>query len=209
MPLHPTDKPVGYLELSTGRYPVSQSQIRAEYPNTSFPTPFIAPDEYAVVFPAPQPEHDPIIQMVRELPPVLTAKGHYEQQWEVVPRFVEYTDEEGVTHTVAEQDAASIATDNATKLAALTAAVIEAVQARLDTFAKTRNYDNILSACTYATDIDATFSAEGQYCVAARGETWRKLYEILDEVNAGIRPEPTCYADIEPELPALNWPDWI
>ena len=87
--------------------------------------------------------------------------------------------------------------------------ILEAVQARLDAFAKTRNYDNILSACTYATDIDATFSAEGQYCVAARGATWRKLYEILDEVNTGIRPEPTCYADIEPELPALNWPDWI
>ena len=89
------------------------------------------------------------------------------------------------------------------------AGILEAVQARLDTFARTRNYDNIMSACTYATDIDATFSAEGQYCVAARGATWRKLYEILDEVNTGIRPEPTCYADIEPELPALNWPDWI
>lgn len=89
------------------------------------------------------------------------------------------------------------------------AGILEAVQARLDTFARTRNYDNILSACTYATDIDTTFSAEGQYCVASRGTTWRKLYEILDEVNAGIRPEPTCYADIEPELPALNWPDWI
>lgn len=87
--------------------------------------------------------------------------------------------------------------------------ILDAVQNRLDTFAKTRNYDNILSACTYATDIDATFSAEGQYCVAGRGATWRKLYEILDEVNTGIRPEPTCYADIEPELPALNWPDWI
>lgn len=89
------------------------------------------------------------------------------------------------------------------------AGILEAVQARLDTFARTRNYDNILSACTYATDIDATFSAEGQYCVASRGATWRKLYEILGEVTAGIRPEPTCYADIEPELPALNWPDWI
>lgn len=87
--------------------------------------------------------------------------------------------------------------------------IVEAVQNSLDTFAKTRGYDNILSACTYATDIDATFSAEGQYCVGSRGATWRKLYEILDEVNAGIRPEPTCYADIEPELPALNWPDWV
>ena len=87
--------------------------------------------------------------------------------------------------------------------------ILEAVQVRLDDFARTRNYDNIMSAGTYATDTDATFSADGQYCVASRGATWRKLSEILGEVTAGIRPEPTCYADIEPELPALNWPDWI
>lgn len=37
-----------------------------------------------VVFPAPQPAHDPITQYVRELAPVLTVLGHYEQAYEVV-----------------------------------------------------------------------------------------------------------------------------
>lgn len=107
---------MSYINTQTHQYPVSEQDIRNFNPNTSFPTPFVAPDEYAVVFPAPQPTHDPIIQAVREIAPVLTDKGHYEQQWEVVPRFVEYTDEEGVTHTVAEQEAAAIEADRKSKV---------------------------------------------------------------------------------------------
>ena len=62
----------------------SESEIRSAFPNTSFPTPFSPPEGYAVLFAAPQPTHDPITQMVREATPVLTDKGHWEQQWEVV-----------------------------------------------------------------------------------------------------------------------------
>lgn len=105
-----------YINTQTNQYPVTERDIRNAYPNTSFSTPFVAPDEYAVVFPAPQPTHDPIIQVAREITPALTVKGHYEQQWEVVPRFVEYTDEEGIVHTVAEQEAAAIEADRKSKV---------------------------------------------------------------------------------------------
>lgn len=81
-----------------------------------------------------------------------------------------------------------------------------AVQWRLDDFAGTRNYDGILSACTYATSGVAKFAAEGQYCVDARDATWSKCYEILGEVIAGERSLPSGFSDIEPELPALVWP---
>jgi len=84
--------------------------------------------------------------------------------------------------------------------------IVQATQARLDDFAATKNYDGILSACTYATSPTATFAAEGQYCVAQRDAIWAKLYEILGEVQAGTRPMPTGYADIEAELPVLEWP---
>ena len=90
--------------------------------------------------------------------------------------------------------------------AALIAAVTEATQKRLDDFAKTRNYDGILSACTYAASSVPKFAAEGAYCVQARDQTWAALYAILDEVQAGGRPMPTGYSDVEPELPALAWP---
>lgn len=80
------------------------------------------------------------------------------------------------------------------------------IQKRLDDFAKTRNYDGILSACTYATSTVPKFAAEGQYCVQVRDATWAAGYALMDEVLAGSRPVPASIADIESELPALAWP---
>lgn len=83
--------------------------------------------------------------------------------------------------------------------------ITDATSQRLNTFAQTRNYDSILSACTYATSQILQFAKEGQYCVNMRDATWAKLYQIMQEVEAGIRPMPTGYADIEAELPILDW----
>ena len=88
----------------------------------------------------------------------------------------------------------------------LQAEIVAATQARLDTFARTRSYDGILSACTYATSTVPRFQAEGQYCVEARDATWARLYEMLAEVQAGTRPVPNGFSDVEPGLPALTWP---
>lgn len=84
--------------------------------------------------------------------------------------------------------------------------IIDATQKRLDTFARTKGYDGILSACTYATSAVPQFQTEGQYCVSARDATWASLYQILAEVQTGTRPVPTGYADIEADLPVLEWP---
>lgn len=81
-----------------------------------------------------------------------------------------------------------------------------AIQLRLDTFARTRNYDGILSACTYATSTVPKFQGEGQYCVNARDATWAAAYDILAEVQGGTRPMPNSITDIETELPVLVWP---
>lgn len=81
-----------------------------------------------------------------------------------------------------------------------------AVQEHLDTFARTRNYDNILSACTYATSTVPKFAAEGQYAVSARDATWAKCYEIMAQVEAGERPMPTL-DELVAELPVLQWPN--
>lgn len=89
------------------------------------------------------------------------------------------------------------------------AAIVASVQNRLDAFARTRNYDGILSACTYATSAVPKFQSEGQYCVNARDATWARLYELLAEVQEGTRPMPSGYSDIEPELPTLAWPGAI
>lgn len=79
------------------------------------------------------------------------------------------------------------------------------VQLHLDTFARTRSYDGILSAATYATSQVPKFKAEGQYAVEARDATWAKCYEILAAVESGSRPMPTL-EELIAELPALVWP---
>lgn len=87
----------------------------------------------------------------------------------------------------------------------LLAHVTTETQRRLDDFARTRMYDNILSACTYASSAVPKFAAEGQRAVELRDQTWTKLYEVLDEIKAGTRPVPASFAEIEPELPVLSW----
>jgi hypothetical protein len=84
-------------------------------------------------------------------------------------------------------------------------AVVTLVQSRLDSFANSRGYDSIVSACTYATDPIERFRFEGQRCVELRGATWAKLYEMLDEITAGTRPIPDGPNDLLPELPTLVW----
>lgn len=195
-----------YINTITLQYPLSEQDIRREMPNTSFPVPFPCPDGYAVVFPAPPPAYNTVTEYAREIVPVLTSKGTWEQRWEVAPRFVEYTDEKRVVHTVAEQETAAIAADQAIRNTNIKTSIIQQTQQRLDQFAQTRNYDNILSATTYATAANPKFAQEGQYALQQREATWTKLLEILAEVESGTRPVPQGYEDIAPELPPLAWP---
>lgn len=67
----------------------------------------------------------------------------------------------------------------------------QVAQSALDTFARTRGYDSIMSACSYATSTDAQFRAEAECCVTLRDATWRRAYEILDAVIAGTMELPT------------------
>ena len=88
----------------------------------------------------------------------------------------------------------------------LWAAFIVATQRHLDTFALTRGYDNILSACTYATSLIPKFAAEGLCAATLRDSTWAALYSLLAEVEAGTKPMPTSFADVQTTLPELVWP---
>lgn len=84
------------------------------------------------------------------------------------------------------------------------------IQKKLDEFAQTRNYDGILSACSYATSSDPQFALEGQYCVTLRDETWRMGYNIIDKVKAGEMEIPT-YDELYAMLPvsSAKWPDEV
>lgn len=88
----------------------------------------------------------------------------------------------------------------------ITARMTVAIQLYLDSTAKTRGYDGILSACSYATDINPPFALEAQACVEFRSAVWRRAYGILAEVNAGTRPIPTV-SELIGLLPSIQWPN--
>lgn len=99
-----------------------------------------------------------------------------------------------------------------TQVWAITPATAGQVQSRgtaiiqnfLDATARTRGYDGILSACTYAVDTNPTFHAEGLACVAWRSSVWAACYQIMGEVQAGTRPIPT-EVELLAAMPAIVW----
>ena len=179
---------MSFRDSSTGQYPVSHEQIRRFRPNSSFPAYFESAEGYDWVNSSDRPAYNPDTQYLEESDPQLVDNGWY-QTWVIK----EFTEEE-------------IASRLSVKTKALMSDVVTSTQQRLDDFAKTRNYDGILSACTYATSPTTKFATEGQYCVEARDATWATLYTIMAEVEAGTRPMPSSFADIEPDLPVLVWP---
>lgn len=114
-----------YLNTTTLQR-TTESEIRAAFPNTSFASPFSPPEGYEVLFPTPQPTYDPIVQMVRETTPVLTSKGHWEQQWEVV-----------------DLDADAIAANQAAKAAAAREAAKQARQTAVENIKVTTTAGNV------------------------------------------------------------------
>ena len=80
-----------------------------------------------------------------------------------------------------------------------------AVQAKLDATARTRNYDGILSACSYATSTHQPFASEAQALVNWRDAVWLYCYAELAKVQAGTRTMPIDTASIISELPAAPW----
>lgn len=175
---------------AVSRYPYSLTALRLDNPNTSLPA--VPSDETLAEFgmqavhASDPPAYDLRQQALEEDVPVFNAAtGRWEQSWIVRGK----TDEELADDVVE-----------------LKKSIVQATQARLDAFARERGYDDIKSASDYAGCSVPRFAAEGTYCRDARAETWDALYTMLAEVQAGTRPMPSGFADIESELPALVWP---
>lgn len=164
---------------------------RAAFPATSFPSEgpnddFLSDHGYARVslFKA----HDAATQKLVPTQPYLEGDFVY-------------------TVAVQSKTAEELAAEHAAQAQALQASIVQATQARLDAFARTRQYDDIKSASTYSGCSVTKFDVEGTYCKNIRAETWNVLFNVLGEVEAGTRQIPTSFADVEPLLPILAWPN--
>lgn len=72
----------------------------------------------------------------------------------------------------------------------------------LDAFARTRGYDSIMSACSYATSSLPKLAVEGKYCTDIRDATWASVEALCSEIDAGTRFEFDAK-----ELPVPEWPE--
>lgn len=81
------------------------------------------------------------------------------------------------------------------------------VQAQLDAVARAYGYDGISSAVSYADEPAVPkFQAEGQALRAWRSLVWAACYELLAEVQAGGRDEPT-WEELLADLPVYIAPE--
>lgn len=100
---------------------VTESELRAMYPNTSFP--YVLTEELVndlgadVVFEGPQAT-SPDRYQYSQRDGVEEIEGKWYTKYILGPVFADYTDEEGVVHTAAEQEAAHRAQIDAAAIAA-------------------------------------------------------------------------------------------
>lgn len=169
------------------KYPYTYVDLITDNPNVSFPADIDAVDlsEFNVysVNNIDRPLDTSTHKVVESLPEFVD--GAWQQVWSMVEK------------TTQEKQAYYEALQNI---------IVTSVQNRLDDFAKSRNYDGVLSACTYYTSSVDKFRIEAQYMMEARDATWSTLYWVLSEVTAGNISVPTSYSDVEAYLPALHWP---
>lgn len=179
-----------YLNLSTLKQCGFDSIIAAN-PNTSFPDVLTDADladfGFAIIHPSGLPDSNPLTHGVREIEPAHVG-GVWVQAWEV--------------YSLSEE---TIAKNQAAKAELFQQSVQSSIQLRLDNFARTRGYDGILSACTYATSSVDRFKKEGQRCVDLRDQTWAAAYALMQDVQEGKRAVPTTEEEVMSALPTLTW----
>lgn len=183
------------IKIENGKavgYPIYEDNFRYLFPDTVFPRSFtngiLEGTGYEMYDYSQTPIVGPLQKLV-EVAPTKHENGNWYQTWSVV----DLTGEELVVA-------------QAKQIETTKQDIIVKTQTRLDAFARTRNYDGILSACTYVTSTVPSFKSDADYCVSARDATWAALYAFMTVVEAGQAPMPTSFADVEPLLPVLSWP---
>lgn len=168
-------------------YPYSKKHLIRDNPNISFAV-HMSPEDLIswglyVVHPSPYAEFNPLTHRLTETNPVFDGEK-WVQQWSIEVLSTE---------------------ENAAKISEAKERIGIQAQQRLDNFAKTRGYDNIVTACTYASSQNTTYQTEGQRCVDLRDAVWAALSTIFAAVDAKQREMVSNIHELDAELPELTW----
>lgn len=82
--------------------------------------------------------------------------------------------------------------------------LVDAVQLHLDQTVRTRNYDSMISCCSYANSGVTQFATEAAAAIIWRDAVWVHCYQVLVDVNNNLRPTPTT-EELISELPTIGW----
>lgn len=115
-------------------------------------------------------------------------------------RWVDAPDD--VAHDTHHWDGMAVVSNPAPPADEIAAALESSVQAHLDATARTRRYDNIVSACSYAGAANR-FQTESVAFIQWRAAVWDYCYAALDAVLAGTRAVPTA-DELIAELPVFT-----
>lgn len=153
-----------------------------------------------------EPDYDPMIQKVLEIPVIINnyvyirykvAKKTFDDAYNELGFYI--MTEMALGNTVTYE---SIPQEVVFSLITICK---RDVQELLDNFAKTRGYDDIRSACSYAGSSNAQFALEANRCMYLRDMTWYSLHAYLLDVQTRPFPNTFSWAELASNLPALTW----
>jgi len=164
-----------------------EHEFKGLFPNTSFPE-TISEDiylsfGYAVLNYPPQPGITNL-QKIIDSDVEQDSNGKWNVVWEVVDK--DYLETQATITSFVNE-------------------CISLTNQRLDSFAQSRGYDNIVTACSYVNSTIPSYSSEGQYCLSIRDQTWKTLYPILDDIKNGTVSLPPDCQDVISQLPNPEW----
>lgn len=89
----------------------------------------------------------------------------------------------------------------------LEAAIAVEIQTMLDTKAKTLDYTDCMTACTYLNDPNTLWSRQADAFIHWRSAIWTQAYSDMADIKDGNKAMPESIPDYLATLPASNIPE--
>jgi hypothetical protein len=181
--------------LRDGKELSTRELVATYYKGVSLPQGYDFGKENTIVFPSPKPECGELERVIRD--GVTTDdNGNTIQAWKVVDMFSDYTNDEGVLVTKAEQEAEYLAKLQEQKVKATE----QEIQNHINEVVKGLGYDDENSIAKYLVNGNPFYDE----CVSISlwiGNVWVTAFTIQQEVLSGTKEEPE---DIIAELPVYG-----
>lgn len=195
-----------YLKLSTMEYPVEKQTIEnilLDVHDQLEREVIIADHVFVKETHKPTPGEYQVA--VLDIPKESSTKGEWFQTWKLVSIFKDFTDSEGRVFTAKDQELKARAEKEARRLNGIENLIVREIQKRLDTFVKLKQYDSVDKVYMRATLFGSPFQEECFNAAILMDKYWETYVNILTQVKLGHRKHPESFAQIEKDLPILDW----